>query len=45
MKYVEKKFGKIVWKKYALHMIKTIPEMEFVTPVTHDESVKFLPAV
>ena len=27
MKYVEKKFGKIVWKKYALHMIKTSPNI------------------
>ena len=27
MKYVENKFAKIVWKKYALHMIKTIPNI------------------
>ena len=27
MKYFENKFAKIVWKKYALHMIKTIPNI------------------
>ena len=27
MKYVKNKFARIVWKKYALHIIKTIPNI------------------
>ena len=35
MKYVEKKFGKIVWKKYALHMIKISPNILTVSAKNH----------